>query len=76
VDKAIKKKFNLFIKEKNPTFPECKEFLRNLGINLNDNCLRFAASIYIFEKCDGRHIVEEIREIVEDEADNIINEDE
>ena len=73
--KPLRKKFNLFIKEKNPTFPECKEFIRNLGIHLNDINLRFAAGIYIFEKYDGRHTVEEIREIVEDETDSIINGD-
>ena len=72
--KPLRKKFNLFIKEKNPTFPQCKEFIRNLGITLNDINLRFAAGIYIFEKYDGRHTVEEIREIIEDETDNIINE--
>ena len=42
---------------------------------MNDINLRFAAGIYIFEKYDGRHTVEEIREIVEDETDRIINED-
>ena len=73
--KPLRNKFNLFIKEKNPSFPECKEFIRNLGIDLNDINLRFAAGIYIFEKYDGRHTVEEIKEIVESEADNIINED-
>ena len=73
--KPLRKKFNQFIKEKNPTFSECKEFIGNLGIDLNDINLRFAAGIYIFEKYDGRHTVEEIREIVEDEADIFINED-
>tara|TARA_B100001121_G_scaffold10950_1_gene9091 strand:- start:177 stop:440 length:264 start_codon:yes stop_codon:yes gene_type:complete len=73
--KTLRKKFNLFIKEKNPTFPECKEFIRKLGIDLNDINLRFAAGIYIFEKYDGRLTVEEIREIVKDETDKIINED-
>ena len=73
--KQLRKKFNLFIKEKNPTFPECKKFIRNLGIDLNDINLRFAAGIYIFEKYDGRHTVEEIREIVEDEIDSITYED-
>ena len=73
--KPLRNKFNLFIKEKNPSFPECKEFIRNLGIDLNDINLRFAAGIYIFEKYDGRHTVEEIKEIVESETDNIINED-
>ena len=73
--KPLRKKFNLFIKEKNPTFPECKEFIRKLGIDLNDINLRFAAGIYIFEKYDGRLTVEEIREIVKDETDKIINED-
>ena len=71
--KPIRKKFNLFIKEKNPSFTECKEFIKNLGIDLNDVNLRFAAGIYIFEKYDGRHTVEEIKEIVEDEVDNLIN---
>jgi len=73
--KPLRQKFNQFIKEKNPTFPECKAFISNLGIELNEINLRFAAGIYIFEKYDGRHTVEEIREIVEDETDNIINED-
>ena len=73
--KPLRNKFNLFIKEKSPSFPECKEFIRNLGIDLNDINLRFAAGIYIFEKYDGRHTVEEIKEIVESETDNIINED-
>ena len=72
--KPLRKKFNLFIKEKNPTFSECKEFIRNLGIDLNDINLRFAAGIYIFEKYDGRHTVEEIKEIVENETESIINE--
>ena len=73
--KPLRKKFNLFIKEKNPTFSECKEFMRNLGIDLNDINLRFAAGIYIFEKYDGRHTVEEIQEIVKDETNSVINED-
>jgi len=73
--KSLRKKFNLFIKEKNPSFPECKEFISNLGIDLNDINLRFAAGIYIFEKYDGRHTVEEIREIVENEIDRLVNED-
>ena len=73
--KQLRKKFNKFIKEKNPTFPECKEFIGNLGIDLSDINLRFAAGIYIFEKYDGRHTVEEIREIVENETDMLINED-
>ena len=47
----------------------------NLGIVLNDINLRFAAGIYLFEKYDGRHTVEEIREIVENETDTLINED-
>ena len=72
--KPLRKKFNLFIKEKNPTFSECKEFIRNLGIDLNDINLRFAAGIYIFEKYDGRLTVEEIKEIVENETERIINE--
>ena len=72
--KPLRKKFNLFIKENNPTFPECKAFIRNLGIDLNDINLRFAAGIYIFEKYDGRHTVEEIREIVKYETDRLINE--
>ena len=72
--KSLRKKFNLFIKEKNPSFPECKEFIRNLGIDLNDINLRFAAGIYIFEKYDGRLTVEEIKEIVENETDSVINE--
>ena len=73
--KSLRKKFNLFIREKNPSFPECKEFISNLGIDLNDINLRFAAGIYIFEKYDGRHTVEEIREIVENEIDSLVNED-
>ena len=73
--KPLRKKFNLFIKEKNPTFPECKEYIRNLGVDLNEINLRFAAGIYIFEKYDGRHTVEEIRDIVEDEIDSVINGD-
>tara|TARA_B100000925_G_scaffold253037_1_gene205353 strand:+ start:83 stop:346 length:264 start_codon:yes stop_codon:yes gene_type:complete len=71
--KPLRQKFNIFIKEKNPTFPECKQFIRNLGIDLNDINLRFAAGIYIFEKYDGRHTVEEIREFVENETDSLIN---
>ena len=73
--KPLRKKFNLFIREKNPSFPECKEFISNLGIDLNDINLRFAAGIYIFEKYDGRHTVEEIRDIVENEIDRLVNED-
>ena len=73
--KPLRKKFNLFIREKNPSFPECKVFISNLGIDLNDINLRFAAGIYIFEKYDGRHTVEEIREIVENEIDRLVNED-
>ena len=73
--KPLRKKFNLFIKEKNPSFSECKEYISNLGIVLNDINLRFAAGIYLFEKYDGRHTVEEIREIVENETDRLINED-
>ena len=73
--KPLRKKFNQFIKDKNPSFPECREFIRNMGIDLNDINLRFAAGIYIFEKYDGRHTVEEIREIVENEIENIINDD-
>jgi len=73
--KPLRKKFNLFIREKNPSFPECKEFISNLGIDLNDINLRFAAGIYIFEKYDGRHTVEEIKEIVENEIDRLIYED-
>ena len=71
--KPLRQKFNLFIKEKNPTFPECKQFIRNLGIDLNDINLRFAAGIYIFEKYDGRYTVEEIREFIEDETNSLIN---
>ena len=70
--KPLRKKFNLFIKEKNPTFPECKEYIGNLGVDLNEINLRFAAGIYIFEKYDGRHTVEEIREIIEEETESII----
>ena len=73
--KPLRKKFNLFIKEKKPSFSECKKYISNLGIDLNDINLRFAAGIYIFEKYDGRHTVEEIREIVENETDILINED-
>ena len=70
--KPLRKKFNLFIKEKNPSFPECKEFIRKLGIDLNEINLRFAAGIYLFEKYDGRHTVEEIREMIKDETEQII----
>ena len=70
--KQIRKKFNLFIKEKNPSFNECKEFIKRLGIDLNEINLRFAAGIYIFEKYDGKHTVEEIREMIEDETDELI----
>lgn len=70
--KQIRKKFNLFIKEKNPSFNECKEFIKRLGIDLNEINLRFAAGIYIFEKYDGKHTVEEIREMIEDETDKLI----
>ena len=73
--KKLRKEFNLFIKENNPTFSECKEFIRKLGIDLNDINLRFASGIYIFEKYDGRHTVEEIKDIVEDEVDRVINGD-
>ena len=73
--KPLRKKFNLFIKEKNPSFSECKKYISNLGIVLNDINLRFAAGIYLFEKYDGRHTVEEIREIIENETDTLINED-
>tara|TARA_B100000212_G_scaffold186514_1_gene140694 strand:- start:75 stop:341 length:267 start_codon:yes stop_codon:yes gene_type:complete len=72
--KTLRKKFNLFIKEKNPSFSECKQFIRNLGIDLNDINLKFAAGIYIFEKYDGRLTVEEIKEIVKDETESIIKE--
>ena len=51
------------------------KYISNLGIVLNDINLRFAAGIYLFEKYDGRHTVEEIREIVENETDTLINED-
>ena len=47
--KTLRKKFNLFIKEKNPTFSECKQFIRNLGIELNGINLRFAAGIYFLK---------------------------
>ncbi len=70
--KQIRKKFNLFIKDKNPSFNECKEFIKRLGIDLNEINLRFAAGIYIFEKYDGKHTVEEIREMIEDETDKLI----
>ena len=70
--KQIRKKFNLFIKEKNPSFNECKEFIKRLGIDLNEINLRFAAGIYIFEKYDGKLTVEEIREMIEDETDKLI----
>ena len=73
--KTLRKKFNLFIKEKNPTFSEYKEFIRNLDIDLNDINLRFATGIYIFEEYDRRHTVEEIRNIVEYEIDSLINEE-
>ena len=71
--KNIRNKFNLFIKEKNPSFKECKEFIMSLGIDLNEINLRFAAGIYLFEKYDGRHTVEEIREMIKDETEQIIN---
>ena len=73
--KTLRKKFNLFIKEKNPTFSECKEFIRNLGIDLNEINLRFATGIYIFGKYDVRHTVEKIRYIIENETDSVINKD-
>ena len=73
--KPLRKKFNVFIKEKNPSFSECKVFIKNLGIDLNEINLRFAAGIYIFEKYDGRLTVEEIREIVKDETENLVNSD-
>ena len=72
--KSLRKQFNEFIKETNPSFLECKEFIKNLGIDLNDINLRFAAGIYIFEKYDGRHTVEEIREIVKEETNNLMSE--
>ena len=71
--KQIRNKFNLFIKDNNPSFPECKKFIKNLGVELNEINLRFAAGIYIFEKYDGRHTVEEIKEIIENETENLIN---
>ena len=71
--KKIRNKFNLFIKDNNPSFPECKKFIKNLGVELNEINLRFAAGIYIFEKYDGRHTVEEIKEIIENETENLIN---
>ena len=74
MDKNTKKKFNLFKKEKKPTFSECKEFIRNYDIDLNDINLRFAAGIYIFERYDARHTVEEIRDIVLNEINSLINE--
>ena len=43
-------------------------------IELIEINLRFAADIYIFEKYDGRNTVEEIREIIEDETENLISE--
>ena len=46
--KTLRKKFNLFIKEKNPLSLN----VRNLGIDFNDINLRFAAGNYIFEKYD------------------------
>ena len=73
--KEIRNKFNLFIKEKKPSFQECKVFLNKLGLDLSETNLRFAAGIYIFEKYDARHTVEEIREIIADEIDELINED-
>ena len=73
--KPIRKKFNLFIKYKNPSFGECKEFIKNLGMELNEINLRFAAGIYIFEKYDGRLTVEEVKEKVEEEINNFINND-
>ena len=72
--KILRKKFNLFINEKNPSFPECRDFIRNIGIDLNEINLRFAAGIYIFEKYDGRHIVEEISVIIKDKTVKIMNE--
>ena len=71
--KSKRKKFNAYIKEKKPSFKECKEFIKSLGINLNDTNLRFAAGIYIFEKYDARLTVEEIREIVSDEIGDFMN---
>ena len=72
--KILRKKFNLFINEKNPSFPECRDFIRNIGIDLNEINLRFAAGIYIFEKHDGRHTIEEISVIIKDKTVKIMNE--
>ncbi len=69
--KTIRKKFNLFIKEKNPSFQECREFLKKTGLDLNETNLKYAAGIYIFEKYDARLTVEEIREMVEDEINGL-----
>ena len=46
---------------------------KDLDFNVIDE--RLAAGIYLFEKYDGRHTVEEIREIIESETDRLINED-
>ena len=46
--KTLRKKFNLFIEERNPTYFEFKEFIRNLGIDLNDINLGFTAGMYTF----------------------------
>ena len=69
--KTIRKKFNLFIKESNPSFQECREFLKKSGLELSETNLKYAAGIYIFEKYDARLTVEEIKEMVEDEISSL-----
>ena len=52
--KILRKKFNLFIKEKNPTFFECKEFLGNLGIDLMTSILdSLQGSIFLKNMMEG-----------------------
>ena len=49
------------------------EFIRNLGIDLNNINLRSAVSILIFETNDVGYAVEETKEVVEGETHIISN---